>query len=211
MVLFPPLTYMLKFSRGVCFTSCYTHNVQPHGKHVHNQHMFSRYAPTHYVEVSTTCCTRTWYNAKALALTAHSNNTPYRWQHREMVWPWIKQAFAHNPKVHIAFNSSWFTDCCNSQVLMHLAAFFIIYWAKTSIAKHFCTAHAVATSNCWWGITAGTYTVHKHSSPQATHAACRHEAAHIRSHSRQCWRLCKWSFRRFTYRNLVTTSPSSKW
>ncbi len=24
-------------------------------------------------------------------------------------------------------------------------------------------------------------------------------------------RLCKWSFRRFTYGNLVTTSPSSKW
>ena len=25
------------------------------------------------------------------------------------------------------------------------------------------------------------------------------------------FRLCKWSFRRFTYGNLVTTSPSSKW
>ena len=53
----------------------------------------------------TTCCTHKRSNAKAFALTAHSIETTHMFQHREMVWHWIKQAFAQIPKVQIAFNN----------------------------------------------------------------------------------------------------------
>ena len=118
----------------------------------------------------------------------------------------------------------WFTESCNSQCLSHFAAPFIVVRAETSITGSY-VVHTTASHQRkwqiirWWKILSERW--------QANFADRNHQshlpplAMHVDVWTSGTWpqryvhkhdiEMCEWSFRRFTYGNLVTTSPSSKW
>ena len=124
------------------------------------------------------------------------------WKH------WHKHALRNAPRALLRSMVNWFTEFCNSQWLLHFAAPFINMWTKTSVAESI-HAHCSKLNTLWvynvnhWCTTVVHWT---HNSRLSTGLAPVHQptiTVVVWSH--------EWSFRRFTYGNLVTTSPSSKW
>jgi hypothetical protein len=95
---------------------------------------------------------------------------------------------------------SWLTEFSNSQCLSHFAALFLDIWAKTFFAE--CCIKSLIN----WSVKNYLWT--RRIRPDL-HADAGEEQSHKWFAS---WNdmACEWSFRRFTYGNLVTTSPSSK-
>ena len=97
----------------------------------------------------------------------------------------------------------WFAEFCHSQSLSHFAASFIVAWAETSIAKS-CKKEIYL----YFGWNKGEHGAYLSRVASGCTPLTPEGAAEM-------WG-CKlnisynWSFRRFTYGNLVTTSPSSK-
>ena len=100
----------------------------------------------------------------------------------------------------------WFAEFCHSQSLSHFAASFIVAWAETSIAKS-CKEKKNELKFI------------KKVSNDASLIELKTLPTRIREETKRLpqakWLVirlesCNWSFRRFTYGNLVTTSPSSK-
>ena len=137
------------------------------------------------------------------------------------------------PQRHNAHSRSyWFTKVCYSACLSHFAAPFIIIPAKTFNAENSGDKQSKFTrrqEQMQW-----VHKAQRHpdtraqdiAAAAATHSAVnglhpwmyvwRQQAAQSRIRSQHqiivfLSEMCKWSFRRFTYGNLVTTSPSSKW
>ena len=113
----------------------------------------------------------------------------------------------------------WFAEFCHSQRLSHFAASFIVTRAEGSIAKS-CKRNFLQRKN----IPEEIYHVYLLAADAPAEAGSsnafesiqmRHRIRHeltVRFRFKKLDYLsCKWSFRRFTYGNLVTTSPSSKW
>ena len=139
-------------------------------------------------------------------------------------------------KRSVRSSSCWFTECCNSQCLSHFAAPFIGVRAETSIAEgcslqryETMTAHVSLKSNSVYQIGDNvvtrtdqvlapstrqpppSFSLEDHDASRCdTSTAPREPHAVVRSSEFQGIITCEWSFRRFTYGNLVTTSPSSK-
>ena len=125
-------------------------------------------------------------------------------------------------KSNMRSTNCWFTESCNSQCLSHFAAPFIVV-RKTSITGS-CVVHTTASHPRkwqifrWWKFNcqdSGRRTstvIKKSTSHPAMHVdvwtSCTWPQRYVHKHDIG---LCEWSFRRFTYGNLVTTSPSSKW
>ena len=112
----------------------------------------------------------------------------------------------------------WFAEFCHSQRLSHFAASFIVTRAEGSIAKN-CKNKCLYNSNNIPGMCKTNYllaaalpTKLRELQPPLSQSTPK---GFMRSQSNSGLKLdylsCKWSFRRFTYGNLVTTSPSSKW
>ena len=106
----------------------------------------------------------------------------------------------------------WFAEFCHSQCLSHFAASFIVTRAEASIAK----SCGFRIENFFKKILELKKGWNEAEVP--TPAGDNNEPLHSED-SGSCggsqilvliW-MCEWSFRRFTYGNLVTTSPSSKW
>ena len=112
----------------------------------------------------------------------------------------------------------WFAEFCHSQRLSHFAASFIVTRAEGSIAKS-CKKILATTKK----IPEKMYCVYllAVNSPTGAGSSTTFESIEMRYHilheltvrfrfKKLDYLSCKWSFRRFTYGNLVTTSPSSK-
>ena len=114
----------------------------------------------------------------------------------------------------------WFSEFCKSQCLSQFTASFIIHWAYASIAEN----------HVWgWAQLSKAYCLQRPpGNPQdncnnrrtlqlpltmCSQKPVPHTYEQVTRfiHSPEHNNTCKWSFRRFTYGNLVTTSPSSKW
>ena len=115
----------------------------------------------------------------------------------------LQVCLQRKPLQHSPYSkSNWFTEFCKSLCLSQFTASFISVWAKASIAE--CIdkiAEDRKKSKCisLWG-QENPHNPAAGKNPQQFYNdhVCINKA-------------CKWSFRRFTYGNLVTTSPSSKW
>ena len=139
----------------------------------------------------------------------------------------------HIPKARMFSGLSWkhnmqsktnsLTDFCNSKCQSHFTALFIIAQTKKSIAeKHDCTIYNAHPTRPDWDNVNDTFTkaklcwrqqlqIHRksmHVSPTTIANYQERSHAHSNFHAQK---ISEWSFRRFTYGNLVTTSPSSKW
>ena len=105
-----------------------------------------------------------------------------------------------------------FPEFCSSRCLSHFAAPFLVVWTKTSVAETF--EHFVLKYERFWLLhpTAGrecrSLLTPLPLSPQHWWTS-KPRASQVEFTTLNL--KCKWSFRRFTYGNLVTTSPSSKW
>ena len=113
----------------------------------------------------------------------------------------------------------WFAEFCHSQRLSHFAASFIVTRAEGSIAKsckNRCyiqqqknsrfVRNRLSTGSC---VT--QWREWQPPSSQSTSVSRSFMRSQWDSGLKLDYLSCKWSFRRFTYGNLVTTSPSSKW
>ena len=110
----------------------------------------------------------------------------------------------------------WFPEFCKSQCLPQFTAPFKGVWINASIADNKRTTEVQELASLkilqWQGKSTGSIKstdcsgialqcrAHKGSPPHWQWVSLQHKEL-----------ICKWSFRRFTYGNLVTTSPSSKW
>ena len=127
----------------------------------------------------------------------------------------------------------WFTGFCNSHYVSHFAAFFIDVGTKTSVAEScigisffetrmnfsihlvFEKVLSLAMEAGWnWGLGFGFWCFVCLVSPEPTGSKIQKKRVHgcLCPLARNTFvKLCvEWSYRRFTYGNLVTTSPSSK-
>ena len=117
---------------------------------------------------------------------------------------------------------SWFSEFCHSRRLSHFAASFIVTRAEASIAEN-CdrirksentkkNSRKVLCEVITWHPVTVAYKMLPLPVAHEYNSALRLSWTHSKI---QVWKWiylsCKWSFRRFTYGNLVTTSPSSKW
>ena len=125
-------------------------------------------------------------------------------------------------KRSIRSSTYWFTEFCNSQCLSHFAAPFIVVRAETSVAES-CEfvfewratregmeiqeerfkrnpAAGMALDKSSPTLLPSSFWAGNFSLPRTSQTRC----TVVRLDA------CEWSFRRFTYGNLVTTSPSSK-
>ena len=122
---------------------------------------------------------------------------------------WHKHALRNAPSALLRSMVNWFTEFCNSQWLLHFAAPFINMRTKTSVAEHMLTLHqhnSEYMSNSAQRLQSWLLYHRGRSSQLSTGTKPAHQPTitlSMESH--------EWSFRRFTYGNLVTTSPSSKW
>ena len=116
------------------------------------------------------------------------------------------------------------TEFCNSQCLSHFAAPFIVVRTETSITencKFFITIVIDVRQMLCISVWCGSGNERVHSSSRTNHhpwisgRGTKRSIPEQNSHSNQLnyffLNMCEWSFRRFTYGNLVTTSPSSRW
>ena len=128
-------------------------------------------------------------------------------------------------KRSIRSNPYWFTEFCNSQCLSHFAAPFIVVRAETSVAEScvWCkewTKPPESTSEKHTCCKNNGSFAAKEDSPILLHYPRTNdqEAATAPIPAQELTKevhseivdACEWSFRRFTYGNLVTTSPSSE-
>ena len=95
---------------------------------------------------------------------------------------------------------------------LHFAAPFIKNWTDTFLADCF-LFHPPNLKTCPGHKKSLRHAIRLDKSRQTTF---QRKCSQYAQQARSCLQsklvmLCKWSFRRFTYRNLVTTSPSSKW
>ena len=117
-----------------------------------------------------------------------------------------------------------FTEFCNSQCLSHFAAPFIVARTETSIAKSCKLFMAFSIDGVWNQVLfcgmlwQWVWTSMRNISPNPPPMSiCKGIRKTIPKQTSQTnskvyfLNMCEWSFRRFTYGNLVTTSPSSKW
>ena len=117
---------------------------------------------------------------------------------------------------------SWFSEFCHSRRLSHFAASFIVTRAEASIAEN-CdrirksentkkNSRKVLCEVITWHLVTAAYKMRPLLVAHEYNSALQLSWTHSKI---QVWKWiylsCKWSFRRFTYGNLVTTSPSSKW
>ena len=116
----------------------------------------------------------------------------------------LKVCLQGEPLQHSPYSkSNWFTEFCKSLCLSQFTASFISVWAKASIAE--------CIDKIEWDRTK------KHMHFYVGQKGCCHTPASPHNPAEQTCPdhvfkiTCKWSFHRFTYGNLVTTSPSSKW
>ena len=129
---------------------------------------------------------------------------------------WRTHDFRDNPNRIPHSTTSWFTEFCKSLCLSQFTAPFINVWAKASIAEHVDQTHEQLTeihSTTQQCINMRDATVDVTLPSWFEHLLVKWQASaqtHTNTGSELCT-TCKWSFRRFTYGNLVTTSPSSKW
>ena len=113
----------------------------------------------------------------------------------------------------------WFAEFCHSQRLSHFAASFIVTRAEGSIAKS--CKNKVLYNKKKFKIKSNRGYLLVTALPTDAGITATFESIHLRFHKlhaltvrfrfKMDYLSCKWSFRRFTYGNLVTTSPSSKW
>ena len=110
----------------------------------------------------------------------------------------------------------WFAEFCHSRRLSHFAASFIVTRAEASIAKS-CEVKLLKSKytstileTLWNGLTtdAALNPLKNRESERRPRGKyfIPHRKIQVLDY-RSWW----WSFRRFIYGNLVTTSPSSKW
>ena len=113
----------------------------------------------------------------------------------------------------------WFAEFCHSQRLSHFAASFIVTRAEGSIAKSCKNRSYIQRKKIPAVLYIGYLLVAalpnegsdshlRVNPPPFPEASCAHSKIQV---LKLDYLSCKWSFRRFTYGNLVTTSPSSKW
>ena len=139
----------------------------------------------------------------------HSHRVPIRNTHQTLLKHWHKHALRNAPRALLRSMVNWFTEFCNSQWLLHFAAPFINMWTKTSVAESFHTFINMCKRSCEM-----QHNISKYTRLLCTEA--QQPTEHCLASVRQpiitltAWSH-EWSFRRFTYGNLVTTSPSSKW
>ena len=140
----------------------------------------------------------------------------------DCIWalsPWNRHTFRRARKCSMRSEIYWFAEFCQSQCLSHLAASFIVTRAEASIAKSCDRMCFVKNKQAENGCLRG-YPVTP--AQPMRRGMCRQESLRerfqlspsLQSHSKiQVLKvdIRKWSFRRFTYGNLVTTSPSSEW
>ena len=83
--------------------------------------------------------------SNATALTHNAHNHCYTARHN---WKWIdiesSTPSSISQRCKLRSNIYWLTEFCNSQCISHFAAFFIINWAKTFIAKTYYTSKVQA-------------------------------------------------------------------
>ena len=120
LVYFPPLTYMLKFSRFADLTSCCS-SWEKICKQICKYwticaESFSLHAPH-----ITNSCTVAHKKQHTHCIVSTSTEAG--------ILPGITQ------KCNMRSNIHWFTEFCNSQRLSHFAAFFIDAWAEISVAE----------------------------------------------------------------------------
>ena len=128
-------------------------------------------------------------------------------------------------RIHSRFY--WFTEFCNSQCLSHFAAPFISVQAKTFITEG-CKIIDRGRIPQWIENSKECMTVKQNrcnthevchpsnpdcpgNSPRSTESKFISKESLTDNVHSEILDACEWSFRRFTYGNLVTTSPSSKW
>ena len=115
------------------------------------------------------------------------------------------------------------TEFCNSQCLSHFAAPFIVARTETSIAENCKWLLQVVVIKMQYKVRCAKAVareahrcIHRCAQPNA-HEYCNgssewtSQADSTKESKKWFLNMCEWSFRRFTYGNLVTTSPSSKW
>jgi hypothetical protein len=137
-------------------------------------------------------------------------------------WVWVTDTLTDilPEKCKMRSKVWWLTGFCNSHDVSHFAAFFIVVGTKTSVAEYVFNVGFHWKYSRWYGM--GMKKTSRSKKEQAQSIAGiqtlrRTQKAEIyvlwqTLKSASCWgRVWKWSFRRFTYGNLVTTSPSSKW
>ena len=127
-------------------------------------------------------------------------------------------------RIHSRFY--WFTEFCNSQCLSHFAAPFISVQAKTFITEG-CKIIDRGRIPQWIENSKECMTVKQNrcnthevchpsnpdcpgNSPRSTESKFISKESLTDNVHSEILDACEWSFRRFTYGNLVTTSPSSK-
>ena len=132
---------------------------------------------------------------------------------------WSRHVFRKTQRRHAHSRLYWFTKFCYSACLSHFAAPFIIIPAKTSNAENFVGIEVTH----WKKESMKEATMSKHTEADYLAATDILESSMRQQQNNTSTqkfttpnhcapiKSCKWSFRRFTYGNLVTTSPSSKW
>ena len=208
LVSFPPLTYMLKFSRFPGLTSCLR------VKKIHTRAAWSRVTPllkkmfnvAHVQHHQDTCVNGT--NA-ALKTWKHENVTPEWHAPKKNKRHWSKHASKNNPKEQCAFN--FLLDHRILQFTM-LNQPFTVVRAETSITGS-CVVHTTASHQRKWQILRRWKLLSRQWQanfadrnqqiplpPLAMHVdawtSCTWPQRYVHKHDIG---LCGWSFRRFTY------------
>ena len=142
---------------------------------------------------------------------------------------WSRHAFRHIPKAQYTFKSLLihgilqFTMLITLRCALHRCSSRDIRRWKLCLMQYQWTSHQESTREkhvCCTKITIVSQTKVKGPMlihyPRASARGCRkypqpRTEAHKRKFTVNWLDACEWSFRRFTYGNLVTTSPSSKW
>ena len=126
---------------------------------------------------------------------------------------WWGPAYKNFRKQSAHSETNWFTEFCKLPCISQLTASFINAWAKAFVAargySRYVTTPSAQTRTAAAHAMQGHCVVH--AAPMLAGTPCAREVLATDMHHSQLMCPCKWSFRRFTYGNLVTTSPSSKW
>ncbi len=152
--------------------------------------------------------------------TWHLSDTPRRKNKRH----WSKHAFRNNPKEQYAFNFllvHWilqFTMLITLRCTLHRCSSRDIHHWKFCCSYNCKPSTKVANIKMWkllsrqWQANFADRNQQIHLPPLTMHVdvwtSSTWPQRYVHKHDIG---MCEWSFRRFTYGNLVTTSPSSKW